>query len=473
MSGLAGLFVQAGWEVSGCDSAHVRPPAADTLAGLGITPSVGYSADHLRPAPDLVIVGNVIRESNPEDHAARALGLPRTHMAAALRDFFIRERTSIVVAGTHGKTTSTSMLAFLLCDCGMNPGFFIGGVARDLGTSFRRGQEPYFVTEGDEYDCAWFDKSPKFLHYGPRYLLITNVEFDHADIYADLDAVRAAFRRLVQSMPSDGRLVYCAESPALVDVARDAPCEAHSYSVEPSVPATWIARGIRREGTRTRFNLSFDGIPMGEFSLRLAGRHNVQNATGVIALWHAMGLPLEDLARRLPRFRGAARRMQVLTCGDLVLVDDFAHHPTEVRATLAAARQWWPSRRLWAVFEPKTQTSRRAVLQDDLASALALSDEVVIIRPHDLDTIPLRERIDAGRLADAIRAQGIQVRIASTHDQCASIVQQGVGRETLVVLMSAGSLADVAHTLTSYATAQGLATTLEPDAPLCADQDHR
>ncbi|MCU0611043.1 MAG: UDP-N-acetylmuramate--L-alanine ligase [Candidatus Eisenbacteria bacterium] len=455
MSGLAGLFVQAGWSVTGCDKAAVHPPAADTLAALGIHPFLGYSPDHLDPSPDLVVVGNVVRATNEEDREALTRGMPRTHMAKALWDHFLSRRTSVVVAGTHGKTTSTSMLAYLLQRGGYDPGFFVGGVVRGLGTGYQLGSGAYFVTEGDEYDCAWFDKTPKFLHYRPRYLLVTNVEYDHADIYADLDAIREVFRRLIASLPHDGVLVYCAESPILTELAREAPCTVVSYAVDSPMPATWTASNIRVEAGGTAFTLTRGVEPAGEFLIRLPGRHNVLNATGVIALWRAMGLSWSGLADRISEFQGAARRMQVLARGDAVVLDDFAHHPTEVRATLSAARQWWPGRKMWAVFEPKTQTSRRQVLQADLAEALSLADEVVVIEPHDLESIPLDHRMDVARLADDVRARGVRTTVAATQEETAALLVEELTRETIVVLMSAGSLGHVADAVTSLVATKG------------------
>lgn len=447
MSGLASLFASAGWVVTGCDKAKVHPPAADTLADAGITPREGYSASHLDPPPDLVVVGNVVRETNPEDRAARAKGLSRLHMASALWRYFISEKTSVVVAGTHGKTTSASLLAFLLDNCGHDPGFFVGGMVRNLGVSARRGCGPFFVTEGDEYDCAWFDKVPKFLHYHPRFLLITNVEFDHADIYPDLDAVVEAFRRLIASMPPDGALVYCAESAIMARLAREAPCRVVSYAGGEHGDGQWRADRIEHRPDSTVFRLARDGASVGEFAITLPGRHNVLNATGVIALWDAIGLPVRDTRLPLARFRGAARRLEVLVEGPIAVIDDFAHHPTEVRASLAAVRHRWQGRAVWAVYEPKTQTSRRRVLQTDLAEALATADESIVLAPHDLDAIPPAERIDLTTLTADIERAGGRGTVVSSQREAARRLLERAAPPAVIVLMSAGSLAELAGLL--------------------------
>ncbi len=450
MSGLAGLFSKSGWDVTGCDGSAVYPPASVILEELGIRSLVGFSPSHLDPAPDLLVVGNIVRETNAEDREARARGIARIHMADALHTHFIKQKTSVVVAGTHGKTTCTSMLVFLLTSMGEDPGFLVGGTVRDLGRNYAYGAGRYFVVEGDEYDCAWFDKQPKFLHYKPKYLLITNIEFDHADIYGSIDEIRTLFAQLIESLPPDGHLVYCHESPLLRELARHAPCTSESYAAEGDDGVSWTITDIIEGPGLTRFMLHKGGKDMGEFGLSVHGRHNVLNATGVLALLNAMGLPLDSAGSFLPSFMGAARRMQVMIDGPIVLIDDFAHHPTEIAATLCAARAHWPGRRLWALYEPKTQTSRRSVFQERTASALAQADNVVLLHPHDLDSIPQQERLDMHGLVTEIAENG---RLVSHFHDVPELVQYMLeelgNRDELIVVMSAGSFGGAVEQLYS------------------------
>lgn len=437
MSGLAGLLTDSGWQVTGCDQATVYPPASRTLERLGIHALKGYSPTHLHPKPSVVVVGNVVRETNPEDREARMLGLPRHHLASALHSFFLANRVRIVVAGTHGKTTCASLMAYLLHRSGNDPGFLVGGVPRDLGANYRLGHGRFFVVEGDEYDCAWFDKRPKFLHYAPHHLLVTNIEFDHADIYHDMDEVRAAFRSLVALVPQDGTVVYCNESPVLRDVIKAASCTTESYAL--SAEATWTAR-VTEKTNETRFELLRSGARLGEFCMALPGRHNLLNAVGCLALWHNMGLSLKDAEQFLGSFSGAARRMEVLTEGTVVLVDDFAHHPTEIHATLSAVRERWPGRQIWALFEPKTQTNRRSVLQDRLADALGLAGRVLLLEPASFSGISPDEQIDTARLAARLADKGVSARWFCTGpDMAAFLLSELDGQQEIVVIMSAGS----------------------------------
>jgi UDP-N-acetylmuramate: L-alanyl-gamma-D-glutamyl-meso-diaminopimelate ligase len=383
------------------------------------------------------------------------LELPRHHLASALREFFLADRMSTVVAGTHGKTTCASLIAFLLQCCGADPGFLVGGVPRDLGSNYRLGRGPFFVVEGDEYDCAWFDKRPKFIHYAPRHLLVTNIEFDHADIYRDMAEVRAAFRSLVSLVPKEGTIVYCNESSVLREVIEAACCRTESYAL--SGEATWTVR-VTEKTKDTRFELLHSGVIVGEFRLTLPGKHNLLNAAGCLALWNHMGLSLKDAEQCLDSFSGAARRMEILTEGTAVLVDDFAHHPTEIYATLLAARERWPGRRLWALFEPKTQTNRRSVLQDELADALGLASRVLLLEPTGFAGISPDEQIDTARVVARLAEKGISARwFATGSDMAAFLLSELYGQEEIIIMMTAGSFDGVRGTLQQALVEHGYA----------------
>jgi len=439
MSSLAGLFQEIGWRVSGCDKAAVYPPSSITLSNLGIKPICGFNPHHLDTTTDLVIVGNIVRRDNPEDIAARAQGMERLHMAAALFEYFIQHKSSVVVSGTHGKTTCSSLLSFLLTRMGLDPGYFIGGVIRDLGTSYHLGTGEHFIVEGDEYDCAWFDKQPKFLHYHPRHLLMTNVEFDHADIYNSIEDVIQSFTRLVECMPPDGCIVYCKDSPLLTEIVHDAACPVVSYS-ESRRDADWRCEYIGNHDGMPQYNLMCREKIAGRFSSKLMGRHNALNVTGVLALIQSMGLEIAEALSFLPEFSGAERRMQIRTTGDVTLIDDFAHHPTEINATLSAIKDRWPSHRVWALYEPKTQTSRRSVFQDETAGSLMRADGVLILEPEDVSGILPESRIDISGLCDTIRSEGTQCHSFSSIEMLIHFLVPRLNEpNTIIVLMSAGS----------------------------------
>jgi len=447
MSGLAGLFSEAGWHVTGCNDGRVYPPASVTLDRLGIQVDENYSVDHLDPPPDLVVVGNVVRETNPEDERARAMGLVRSNLAKALFDHFISRHVSVVVAGTHGKTTCTSMLAYLLEKCGEDPSFLVGGVIRDLETNYRYGEGKFFVAEGDEYDCAWFDKRPKFLHYAPHHLLITNIEYDHADIYVDLEAVKSAFRKLIRGLPDHATLVYCSESSVLRELASEAECRVESYALSETSRTQWTGK-VLDKGEEQRFELLRRGQSFGAFSFSLPGRHNLSNAVGVLALLNSMSIPLDSIRMHLPRFSGAARRMETVVQGKVMLLDDFAHHPTEVLATLSAVKERWPGRRIWALYEPKTQTSRRSIAQDSLAASLSMADRVMLLEPVVLPGIPSVEQLDLARLVSRLESSGTPTAsFGSVSKLLSALIPQLGNVSDLIVIMSAGSFGGIREKL--------------------------
>jgi UDP-N-acetylmuramate: L-alanyl-gamma-D-glutamyl-meso-diaminopimelate ligase len=443
MATLAALLKHRGWAVSGSDE-HVYPPMSDFLAAEAITTHEGYRADHISPDLDLVVVGNAISRGNAEleavlDRRVRYASLPET-----LRDEFLWEASSIVIAGTHGKTTTTSMTGWLLADGGADPTVFVGGLARNFGvsgSSYRVGQGRAFVIEGDEYDSAFFDKTAKFLKYLPQVAVINNIEFDHADIYADLDEVRLAFRRFVNLVPAGGLTLVGVDSPdaaALVPLARSA---VQTFGL--SADAEWRATDVVVEAGTTRFTVARHGTAWGAFQMSMIGAHNLRNALAAIAVGHHRGLSAETLARGLARFAGVKRRLEVVGVRRGVTVyDDFAHHPTAVDETLAGLRAAHPERRIWAVFEPRSASSCRRVFQDDFARAFARADEVVLA-PVFRSALPDAERLSEAALVAAVTAAGVRARHVPTVDEIVALLARETVEGDLVVIMSNGGFGGI------------------------------
>ena len=404
MAALAGILKELGHRVTGSDE-HVYPPMSTFLEGLGIPIQNGYTSNNLENRPDVAVVGNVIRRDNPEAQAVEELGLPQLSLPEALNRFLVGDRRSLVVTGTHGKTTTTALLAWLLYAAGRDPGFMVGGIARNFHTNYRVGRGPWVVLEGDEYDTAYFDKRPKFLHFHPQIALLTSVEFDHADIYADLDRVTAAFEAFVGQLPPASRLVAWGEAPLVRRVCRRAACPVIYYGL--NADSTWQARNLAAVIGGMRFQVYREGKPWGEFVMPLMGRHNVLNTLGALAALAEAGLTTAELAPALLGFQGVKRRLE--SWGEhrgVLILDDFAHHPTAVAATLAAVREGCPGRRVVAVFEPRTNTSRRAVFQEPYAHAFNDADLILVREPPDLWKVPEGERFSSAQLAQDLRRQG-------------------------------------------------------------------
>jgi UDP-N-acetylmuramate: L-alanyl-gamma-D-glutamyl-meso-diaminopimelate ligase len=414
MGSLAGLLKARGHEVTGSD-AGVYPPMSTALAAAGVPVAEGFDARRvLERRPDLVVIGNAVRPENPEARAALEGGVPVSSFPDALYEHAIRGKHSVVVAGTHGKTTTTSLLATLLHETGRDPSFLVGGIPANFEAGFRDGAGEHFVVEGDEYDTVFFDKTPKFLHYHPRTLLLTSVEFDHADIYRDLEHVKAAFRALVEGLPAEGTLVAALAAPNVGDVVRGARCRVVGYGVGEAADAAglaWRARVLEATGEGTRFELLVDGSAAGTAVVPLHGRHNLENAVGALAVLDALGVPRAAALAALPRFRGVKRRMELRgEAAGVTLLDDFAHHPTAVRETLVALRARYPGRRLVAVFEPRSNTSRRKVFQREYAAAFDAADRVLVAAPPAGPVYSafgeVTELFSADELAADLRARG-------------------------------------------------------------------
>jgi UDP-N-acetylmuramate: L-alanyl-gamma-D-glutamyl-meso-diaminopimelate ligase len=388
MSALAGMLKQRGYVVSGSDE-NVYPPMSLVLERLGIPIRVGFRAENLGDRPDLVVVGNKVSRSNPEVQALLASEVPYASLPQALGELFIAERRSVVVAGTHGKTTSTALLAWVLERAGRDPSLMVGGDALDFGGNYKLGDGSLFVVEGDEYDTAFFDKGPKFLHYRPQAVLLTAVEFDHADIYRDLEQVKEAFRRLVAITPSSAPVIVSADFPEALAVVERHP-RVTTFGLGEA--AEWRAVDVRDDGKMTQFEVVRHGVIQCTVALPQPGPINARNALGAFVMARDLGLTAGEILPGLASFRGVARRQEpVGTFDGVTLVDDFAHHPTAVAGTLAALRLRYPSRRLWALFEPRSNTSRRKVFQHEYVTALAAADEIVIGGVLRKETDPLAE----------------------------------------------------------------------------------
>jgi UDP-N-acetylmuramate: L-alanyl-gamma-D-glutamyl-meso-diaminopimelate ligase len=435
MGSLAGLLQSAGYRVTGSD-AEVYPPISTLLAELKIPVREGYRESNLDPAPDLVVIGNALSRGNEEVEAVLDRKLPYASLPETLRELFLEGRERVVVAGTHGKTTVTSMLSWIFHDAGLSPGFLIGGLPCNFPQSFAFGSGPHFILEGDEYDTAFFDKGPKFLHYRPDSVILTSIEFDHADIYEDLAAVETAFQRLANLIPRRGCLIAAAESATVRRCAARAFCTLESYGIEQG---DWQAGDISCTEQATAFRVLHAGETLGPITIPQFGRHNVANALAAAAMASHYGIGWDAIRHALARFRGVRRRMEVLgEMAGIVLVDDFAHHPTAIRETLNAARLRFPGRRLWAVLEPRSNTLRRSVFQQELADALAAADYVILAQVYRQDRIPPAERLDPAQVRDELHRRGTAAEIAPGADQIVDSLSGQWRQGDVVVVMSNG-----------------------------------
>jgi UDP-N-acetylmuramate: L-alanyl-gamma-D-glutamyl-meso-diaminopimelate ligase len=404
MASLAGLLREQGHEVTGSDQ-DVYPPMSTQLEALGIEVRSPYAEANVPRDADLVVIGNALSRGNPEVEAVLDRRQRYASLPALVAEAFLRERRSLVVAGTHGKTTTTSLLAFLLDRAGLEPSFLVGGVPLDFGRSYRLGRGETFVIEGDEYDSAFFDKRPKFVHYLPSVAIVGNVEFDHADIYPDLEAVQTAFTRLLHVVPRSGLLVAGSESPALVSILAQARCRILTFGLAPG--ADWRAVDVETGPSGSSFRLLRAGQDAGRFTMPLAGEHNVRNGLAALAVAAEAGAPLETLREALAAFRGVKRRLERRgEARGVTVYDDFAHHPTAVRATLEALRGLGGSGRLVAVFEPRSYTSRTRVFQDDFARAFRVADQVYVAAAHLPGKVPEASRLSEADLVDATNRAG-------------------------------------------------------------------
>jgi len=437
---LAGLLKAKGHEVTGSDQ-DVYPPMSDELSRMGVPVSSPYAASNIPDDTELVVIGNALSRGNPEVEAVLDAKRRYTSQAALLADEFLRDRVSLVVAGTHGKTTTTAMLTHVLKHAGFDPSFLIGGVSLDLGQSYGLGTGRHFVVEGDEYDTAFFDKRPKFVHYLPDIAIIGNVEFDHADIYADLPAVQLAFTRFMSVIPRRGLLIAGVESPALAAILDRAKSRVATFGLEESSGAAFQARAIELSGRGAAFDVFHDGARLGRISMSASGRHNVRNALAATVAALEAGVAFAAIAAAFAAFRGVKRRLELLGEERGVKVyDDFAHHPTAVRETIAALRSRIAAgERIVVVFEPRSYTSRTKVFELDFAEAFATADEVVLSAAHLPGKVPEGQRVSEERLVESINAASGHARLIRTVDEIvADLVPRLRAGDHVLVLSNGG-----------------------------------
>ena len=419
------------------------------LSSMGIPILKGYRPENLDPLPDVIVVGNIVGRSNPEVQALLARGLPYLSMPQALAEFVLAGRHLVVVAGTHGKTTTSALMSHVLLASGRDPSFLVGGVLIGSERSYRLGSGPHVVVEGDEYETAFFDKGPKLLHYRPRTAILTSVEYDHAEMFATIEAVEEAFRRFVAIVPPDGTLIACADDPRAARLARDARARTILYGIEDGeLRGREIASGTAGMTFEiASMDPSRAASPSGNasrFSVPMTGRHNLRNTTAVVAAARLLGLDDTEIASALASFRGVHRRQEIVgEAAGVTVLDDFAHHPTAVRETIAGIRSRFPGRRLWALFEPRTNTTRRSVFQEEYAQAFDGADRVLIAAVDHPERAPEGQRFDVEKLVAALRHRGLDARYVPTAEEIASIVATEAREGDVVLVMSNGAFGGV------------------------------
>lgn len=441
MGSLAGLLVEKGFHVTGSDQ-NIYPPMSTQLAALGIPLFEGFKPENLNPKPDLVIVGNAVSRNNPEVEAMVALNIPYASMPQALSHFFITGKKSVVVTGTHGKTTTTALLSHLLLELKADPSYLIGGILQGDEKNYRSGSGQYFVVEGDEYDTAFFDKGPKFLHYQPYYTLITSLEFDHADIYRNMEHMSGAFQMLLEAVHPKGFLLACADYPELTRILSLSRAPYETYSL--SHLADWRAEHADFSGPFTTFDVTWRGKKETRLFSPLAGKHNLLNTLAAFAILRKLGFNADDIVAALKTFKGVKRRQEVRgVVNDKVVIDDFAHHPTAVLETIDAVRKRYPGYHLTAVFEPRSNSSKRNVFQADYARAFSAADEVVLADVFMPEKVPAEIRLDIGQLTADISKNGPPATHLPGADEIVAYLTPRTKPKTVILVMSNGGFGGI------------------------------
>lgn len=452
MASLAGMLKARGYDVQGSDAA-AYPPMSDFLASLNIPVHQPFDPRNLQPAPDLVVVGNAISRGNVEIEYVLDHRIPFVSMSQLIYDKFIKGHDSIVIAGTHGKTTTTSMVSWIFEVAGRSPSFLVGGIAENFGSSFAVQQSREFIIEGDEYDTAFFDKGPKFLHYFPDSVILTSVEFDHADIYRDLDAVKFAFKRLVNLVPGRGRVIAWDGSHNVSECVAKAFCPVERYGFAEQ--SFWRVSDVRYESNRTSWKVSREREPWAEFDFALAGEYNVLNATAAAAMASNYGITPDKIAEALRTFRSVKRRLEVRAeVNGITIIDDFAHHPTAIEQTLKALKTRYNGRRLWAVLEPRSNTLRRNVFQKQLAESLSMADEVVLagVFFKTTDALKEEERLKTDLLIDELASKGKHARTLADADTIVETIAPELKPGDVVAILSNGGFGGIYEKLPAKLT---------------------
>jgi UDP-N-acetylmuramate: L-alanyl-gamma-D-glutamyl-meso-diaminopimelate ligase len=415
---------------------------SDFLAAMSIPVAQPYSEANLKPRPDWVVVGNAISRGNVELEYVLDQRIAFRSMPDTLYDLFLRTREPVVIAGTHGKTTTTSMLAWIFQHAGKDPSFLVGGIAENFGSSFALRQGKHFIIEGDEYDTAFFDKGPKFLHYFPQAVILTSVEFDHADIYANLEAVKTAFKRLVNLVPRKGKIIAYDASETVAECITKAFTPVEKYGLKEG--SFWRITDLHFAPDSTTWRVLREGQAWGEFEFAMAGEYNVVNATAAAAMAAHYGIEPQVIAEALSSFKSVKRRLEIKAQVDgITIIDDFAHHPTAIAATLTALRVRYPESRLWAIFEPRSNTLRRKVLQNDLVASLALADQVIITPIFKPEAVPENERLTTASVVRGVTKAGRPAREMEDADAIVQAVAPELQSGDVVAILSNGGFGGI------------------------------
>jgi UDP-N-acetylmuramate: L-alanyl-gamma-D-glutamyl-meso-diaminopimelate ligase len=453
MASLAGMLRERGYRVTGSDAA-AYPPMSTFLEALEIPLAQPFAEANLNPRPDLVVVGNALSRGNVELERVLDERIPFCSLPQILHDEFLVGKEVLVVAGTHGKTTTTSMLAWIFESAGLEPSFLIGGIAENFGSSFGLGAGKHFILEGDEYDTAFFDKGPKFMHYFPDSLILTSVEFDHADIYNDLGAVETAFKRLVNLVPQRGRIIAFDTGESIERCLQKAFCPVQRYGSKTLNGFKIV--GLEFKPDHTHWFVLDQGEVFAEFEMQLAGEYNVWNATAAAVLASSCGIPIRKIREAIETFKSVKRRLEVKAeVNGITIIDDFAHHPTAIEQTIRALRARYPGRRLWVVLEPRSNTMRRNVLQDALAQSLALADQVILAAIFKSEAIPEAQRLDVDRVVSDIQQRGKQARILADATAIVNAIAPELKPGDVVAILSNGGFGGIYEKLPERLRALG------------------
>ncbi|MBD3384313.1 UDP-N-acetylmuramate:L-alanyl-gamma-D-glutamyl-meso-diaminopimelate ligase [candidate division KSB1 bacterium] len=442
MASLAAMLKESGYKVYGSDS-DVYPPMSTFLSEHNIDVFEGFSQKNLQPAPDLVVVGNVISRGNEEIEYVLDHHIPYISLSDALREYFIRGRRSLVVTGTHGKTTTSSLLAWIFQRAGRNPGFLIGGIPKNFDRGYQVGGDEYFIVEGDEYDSAYFDKVAKFLRYIPDIGIINHLEFDHADIYNSLDEIKLAFKRFVNLIPRNGLLAICSDFQNVVEISQKAFCPVLTFAIKDQ-HAVWKAEDITIGVKGMRFDVLYKGDFWGRVKTTLSGEHNVRNILAAIAVSHHEGIKRNEILRALSCFAGIKRRLEFKgLVKSAELYDDFGHHPTAIRETLSGFRKKYSSRRIWALFEPRSATMRRNIFQRELAEALQVADVILLAPIHRPDKAPAGQILSIEKLVQDLNSEHRTVQNFQSIDEIVQYVKRHIEENDVLITFSNGGFGGI------------------------------
>lgn len=440
MASLAGLLKKKGYHVTGSDQ-NVYPPMSTQLESLGIDIMQGYKKENLDPKPDLVIVGNVITRKHEEAIALLDSDISYTSLPKAMADFVIEDRNSVVIAGTHGKTTMTAMMSWVADQCVDGSGFLVGGIPLNYNQSFKVPTGDWFVIEGDEYDTAFFDKVPKFIHYKPKYVILSSIEFDHADIYNSIDDIKKAFITLLERIPEDGILVYNADDQNILSILGHAKCKTVGYGQNSG---SYKIKNRDFILGRNQFSVEFEGRSIADIAIKQIGEYNAMNATATFALCQELDWSKINTLQALAQFKGVKRRQELIgEPNGIPVYEDFAHHPTAVRLTLEAFKESYKDKKIIAVFEPRSATSRRKIFQDDYAKAFKLADVVIIAKPYDTSKIPESERFSSDELIQQLKLKNDHVYLGESTDQILKTISTEADPNSVVVVMSNGGFDNI------------------------------